>query len=459
VKIIATAILGLILVAVIALFAMSAHTTLALTPAVTSIGISTPVSVKALNPHGERRVTAYIEQNGSRYPVFEKSDPATRLFWQRNAPARLYMFDAGKTKAPNLKEGKARLVVEAVSNDFRGSTDTAAYDMNVVLAAPRVIPDGSQHYINQAGMELVTFTPSGSWSEAGVRVGKYNFRSFPLPGHPDERFSMFAYAWDLPPDITPLVYARNSAGTEATAHFWFKLFPKKFRTRDFPIDDALMEKLVNSVDPTGQLVPGPDLVTRFLKINGEMRAKNNQQLADLRFKTEEKILWNGPFIHWGKEEADFADARNYIYHGKQIDHQVHLGFDLSDVTNGPVQAANDGRVVWASDLGIYGNCIVVDHGYALQSIYGHLKEIDVKVGDMVKKGQKMGIAGQTGLAGGVHVHFSMQIDGVQVNPREWWDEHWIHDRILSKLAPEKAAAEPATTVAKAQSRGARKHRR
>jgi murein DD-endopeptidase MepM/ murein hydrolase activator NlpD len=52
---------------------------------------------------------------------------------------------------------------------------------------------------------------------------------------------------------------------------------------------------------------------------------------------------------------------------------------------------------------------------------------------MVKRGQKMGIAGETGLAGGVHVHFSMQIDGVQVNPREWWDEHWIHDRIMSKL--------------------------
>jgi murein DD-endopeptidase MepM/ murein hydrolase activator NlpD len=90
-------------------------------------------------------------------------------------------------------------------------------------------------------------------------------------------------------------------------------------------------------------------------------------------------------------------------------------------------------VVWGADLGIYGNCIVVDHGYGLQSIYGHLREIDVKPGDMVKKGQKMGIAGQTGLAGGVHVHFSMQIDGVQTNPREWWDEHWIKDRVLSKL--------------------------
>jgi murein DD-endopeptidase MepM/ murein hydrolase activator NlpD len=272
---------------------------------------------------------------------------------------------------------------------------------------------------------------------------------------------MFAYPWDLPPDVTPLVYARNQAGTEATAHFFFKLFPKKFRVRDFPVEDALMEKLVNSVDPTGQLAPGPDLLSRFLKINGEMRRQNNKQLADLRFKTEEKILWHGAFIHWGKEEADFADVRNYMYHGKKVDQQVHLGFDLSDNANTPVRAANDGRVVWASNLGIYGNCIVLDHGYALQSIYGHLRQIDVKVGDMVQRGQTMGFEGQTGLAGGVHLHFSMQIDGVQTNPREWWDEHWIKDRILSKLDPGHAetAAAPAAARVQPVAHKVRKRRR
>ena len=440
---------AVIVLAIIVLVAMSASPVVTMNPEVKSIGINTPVTANIADPHGVRRISAWVEQGGARYPVFEETAPSRRLFWSRNQAPRSVTFEAGKNKAPNLQPGKARLVVEAVSNDFRGSSGVAAADVDVVLAPPRVIPDDLQHYINQGGMELVTFNVSGSWSEAGVKVGKYTFRSFPLPGRgPNERFAMFGYPWDLPADATPLVYARNPAGTEATGHFWFKLFPKKFRVRDFPVDDALMEKLVTSVDPTGQLAPGPDLLSRFLKINGELRRKNNQQMFDLRLKTEEKILWSGPFIHYGKEEADFADVRNYIYHGKKVDQQVHLGFDLSDVQNAPVNAANDGRVAWASDLGIYGNCVVLDHGYALQSIYGHMRQIDVKVGDLVKKGQKMGIAGQTGLAGGVHVHFSMQIDGVQTNPREWWDEHWIHDRILSKLEPgaagaPHAAAEPA----------------
>jgi murein DD-endopeptidase MepM/ murein hydrolase activator NlpD len=440
VKVILIVIPVLLIAGVIALFAMSGQSVVALDPAVSSIGVSTPVSVKVTNPHGVRQVRAFVEQEGGRVQLFETTAPATRLWWKRAEAPRTFSFEAGKNKAPNLKEGKARLIVEAVSNDLRGRTDSTAAEVTVVLAPPRVIADDLQHYINQGGMELVTFSASGSWNEAGARTGKYSFRSFPLPGKsPDQRFAMFAYPWDLAEDVVPAVYARNAAGTEATGKFWFKLFPKKFRVRDFEIDDALMDKLVNSVDPTGQLAPGPDLLSRFLKINGELRRKNNQTLADLRLKTEEKILWNGPFIHYGQEEANFADVRNYVYHGKKVDQQTHLGFDLSDVQNAPVNAANDGRVVFADNLGIYGNCIVVDHGYGLQSIYGHLRQIDSKPGDMVAKGQKMGVAGQTGLAGGVHLHFSMQIDGVQVNPREWWDEHWIQDRVLSKLAPERIA--------------------
>ena len=426
----------LVVAAVATLFFLSATPAVRMEPAVENIGVSTPVRVEASGPHGVRRVVARVEQNGQQYPVLDQSFPSHRLFFFGKAAPVSVNFDAGKNKVSALSEGKARIVIEAVSNDLAGRTATLSRDVNVVLAPPRVVADEFQHYINQGGMELVTFTPSGSWSEAGVKVGKYSFRSFPLPGGgAAARFAMFAYPWDLGEDVAPAVFARNVAGTEATGRFWFKLFPKKFRVRDLEINDAFMDKVVNQIDPGGQLAPGPDLLARFLKINGELRRKNNQQLSDLRLKTEEKILWHGPFIHWGKEESYFADVRNYIYKGQKVDRQVHLGFDLSDTQNAPVKVANDGRVVYAADLGIYGNCVVVDHGYALQSIYGHMNRIDVKVGDMVTKGSSLGVAGSTGLAGGVHVHFSMQIDGTQANPKEWWDEHWIKDRVLSKIGP------------------------
>ena len=415
------------------LLVLSAKPMLELDPALTSIGSATPVKVRVTDPHGVRNISAWVEQNGTRYEVFNTTSPSTRLFFFKGRKPEDVTFNAGTKNAPSLKDGKAQLIIEATSNDLRGATVSAVRDVNVITRPPTITADGAQHYINQGGCELVTFTVDGFWTDAGEKSGSYTFRSFPVPGKENERFSLFAFPWDLPPMTTPVVYATNPAGNEAVGHFWFKVFPKKFRKRDLEIDDAFLNKVVPEIDPGGS----GDLVSRFLKINGEMRRENNKTLADLRNKTEQRFLWSGPFLRMNaKWESAFADDRTYIYHGKKIDEQVHLGFDLSNVRNTPIPAANDGKVVFADRLGIYGNCIVVDHGYGLQSIYGHLNKIEVKPGDMVKKGQIMGLSGATGLAGGDHLHFSMQVDGVQINPIEWWDEHWIHDRILSKITPQ-----------------------
>jgi murein DD-endopeptidase MepM/ murein hydrolase activator NlpD len=100
----------------------------------------------------------------------------------------------------------------------------------------------------------------------------------------------------------------------------------------------------------------------------------------------------------------------------------------------PIASAHRGRVVHAGYLGIYGNCVIVDHGLGVQSLYAHLSSIEVAVGDMVEKAQTLGRSGQTGLAGGDHLHFTMLVGGQQVNPIEWWDPQWMQDRVLRKVA-------------------------
>jgi murein DD-endopeptidase MepM/ murein hydrolase activator NlpD len=128
---------------------------------------------------------------------------------------------------------------------------------------------------------------------------------------------------------------------------------------------------------------------------------------------------------------------------------VHLGFDLAVTANVPVLAANDGRVVHADFLGIYGNCVIVDHGFGVQSLYGHLSSLDVKAGDMVRKAQPLGRSGMTGLAGGDHLHFTMLVDGRPVNSVEWWDAHWMEDRVLRKIRDAAPAAAPAPSAKEA----------
>ena len=148
------------------------------------------------------------------------------------------------------------------------------------------------------------------------------------------------------------------------------------------------------------------------------------------------MLWKDAFQPLGNAsvEAGFADNRTYVYLGEEIDRQVHLGFDLAVTQRIPVLAANTGVVVYAADLGIYGNCVIVDHGLGVQSLYAHLSSIDVKEGARVEKGHVLGRSGTTGLAGGDHLHFTMLVNGQPVNPVEWWDPKWMQDRVLRKVA-------------------------
>ncbi len=420
---------------VVLLVALSNTPVVRLDASAITIGRATPLGIEVSDPHGVRQLTVSIEQNGVTYRADEITQPARRIFWRHGVSDSVLNVVTGTKSIPQLKDGKARLIIDAASDDFLGKTRRLERDVTVVTQPPTLTVDSDEHYLYLGMADLVTFNVGGYWTEAGVRVGNETFRGWPMPDGKPGLFSLFAFAWNMPAGTAPLVYATNPAGNEVTAPMAFQ-FPKKeqpkYRVRDLQLDDHFMEKVTNELDPNGT----GDLVARFVKINGEMRRANNKTLSDLRLKTEPRFLWSEPFLqqHNSKVESSFADVRTYIYHGKKIDQQVHLGYDLSITQHVGVEASNDGRVIYAAPLGIYGNCIVLDHGYGLQTIYGHLSEIAVHEGDMVKRGQIMGKSGQTGMAGGDHIHFSMQLEGVQIDPKEWWDSHWIKDHIAKRVS-------------------------
>jgi murein DD-endopeptidase MepM/ murein hydrolase activator NlpD len=92
-------------------------------------------------------------------------------------------------------------------------------------------------------------------------------------------------------------------------------------------------------------------------------------------------------------------------------------------------------VVFAEDLGIYGLCVLVDHGLGLSSLYAHLSEIEVEPGDDIEGGAILGHSGATGLAGGDHLHFAVLVGETYVNPMEWWDPKWVRSHIDVRLRP------------------------
>ncbi len=418
--------LVLIVAAIVFVVVRSPKPSVELSSSANVIGQATPVTVHVKSRRGIRKLDAFVEQNGATYPVsVGEQVPAG------DTTLNLTVGTAGISK---LQDGKAKVIVEVTGNGPLRPSARAERDFDVITRPPMVSVDSDTHYLYLGMADLATFNVSGTYKEAGVRVGDQKFRAWPMPGGKPGMFSLFAFAWNMPSGTIPMVYASNGAGNDVTSPIAFQ-FPKKeqpkYSIHDLKLDDRFIQKVVGELDPNGS----GDLVSRFVKINSEMRRANNKTLSDLRLKTADHFLWSKPFLRQpgASTEATFADTRNYIYNGQKIDQQTHLGYDLAVTANVGVQASNDGKVVYAAPLGIYGNCIVVDHGYGLQTIYGHLSRIDVKEGDMVKLGQVMGLSGMTGMAGGDHIHYAMQLDGVQIDPKALWDAHWIKDHIVKRV--------------------------
>jgi murein DD-endopeptidase MepM/ murein hydrolase activator NlpD len=393
-------------------------------------------------------LTVQLEQDGRSVPLFRLEAPGSASITEP-APDQLRITrPLGKPQVPELQSGAARIVVSASRQSFlnlRTVTTSASKDIQVRLEPPLVSVSSTHHYVNHGGSEMVVYRATPPDVVSGVRVGDVEFPGYPASGagianaDPALKVAFFALLHDQDLTTPIAVFARDEAGNQASAPFVDRVFPKPFRKSRIAIDDRFLERVVPPIlqqSPELKLSGAPgDLLAGFLQINGELRRANAEQIGRTTGATTPSRLWSGPFVQLGNSqvEAGFADHRTYVYNGKDVDQQVHLGFDLAVTAAVPIASANAGRVVHAGWLGIYGNCVIVDHGLGVASLYAHLSSIDVKAGDPVAKGQLVGRSGMTGLAGGDHLHFSMLVNGQPVNPVEWWDPHWVDDRVERKL--------------------------
>jgi hypothetical protein len=314
----------------------------------------------------------------------------------------------------------------------------------VRLTPPQVAALSQFHYVNHGGSEVVVYRVNPAAAESGVRVGDIEYRGFPASGagvenaDPALRVAFFALLWDQDVATRITLYARDDLGNESTGAFDYRVFPKVFRKSRIDLDDPFLGRVVPAIlqnSPELAVADPTNLLEAYLAINRELRRRNSETIGSFAAHTAPEILWRGTFKQLINTavEAGFADQRTYVYRGQEVDHQVHLGFDLASTIAAPVHAANRGRVVHAGWLGIYGNCVILDHGMGLQSLYAHLSQIDVAPGDLVEMDQALGRSGATGLAGGDHLHFTMLLGGHAVTPIDWWSAQWVQDRVTRKL--------------------------
>lgn len=367
-----------------------------------------------------------------------------------------------------LRDGQFSLIVNSADASFagfgQGNSTTREFTLTMDTTPPKVAFKTEYPYVRRGGSGCVSYTVSRDVDATGVQVGDLYF-----PGYKQENgefICFFAFPYFLEgSDYQPDLVVTDLAGNKSVTRLPVYRVKHRFKTDTVRINDRFFDMKLPEFKAFYPDITDP--LTLFNKVNGELRHSNAKKLLELGQKSSAKALWNDSFMPLPNAavKAGFAEHRSYLYNEvKQDVEATHLGLDLASIARSPVPAGNDGVVVFADYLGIYGNLVVLDHGLGLQSLYSHMSEISVKVGDDVTRGQTLGRTGATGMAVGDHLHFGILISGFEVSPIEWLDRKWIKDNITDRLQAagltspalvEKAAeAQPDQPAAKATAKQA-----
>jgi murein DD-endopeptidase MepM/ murein hydrolase activator NlpD len=346
-------------------------------------------------------------------------------------------------KALKLGEGRATLVVSARDWSWRGSLTGNLGEFEIPIeidtTPPRIEPMGGIVYIYRGGSGAMTYRVRAGAERDGIRVGERFYRGYPIPGtsaDDGDRIALFAIAVDSAANPRVVLEAADAAGNIATARPPVKVFDRKFSKEQLNLSARFFANVIPDLaERLG--VTAPDNVAAFQIINRDIRAKNEEQIQREIQPSADAPAWSGAFHQLvnSKVMSHFAEQRSYFSEGRPISEATHYGFDLASRSQTPILAANAGRVLYADELGIYGNCILIDHGMGLVSLYAHLSSMDVAPGDVVEQDQMLGRSGATGLAGGDHLHFAILVGGTYVDPLEWWDPRWVKTHVQARLEP------------------------
>ena len=404
-----------------------------LTPDADVVGAAAPLEIVVSDRGtGLKSVTATLSSGGSEHTL------ATEQYAEPVSEKKIAVVLSSKLKG--VKEGPAVLRVSARDRSWwslaSGNETVFEKKFTIDITPPTLELIADDRYVNFGGTAVIVYKPSADTATSGVRIGDYFFPGYPgqIKAQPDHFIALFAHPYDSLPDARAALVATDKAGNTREMRLVYELKNVKYRKSTIPISDSFIQsKVAPLLNDVGARQGSPKEI--FLLVNKKLRKENDDRITAITRKSAPSILWKGAFMQLSnsKVEANFADARTYVYNGEAIDNAYHLGYDLSVTRQYPVEAANSGAVAFVGDLGIYGNTVILDHGLGLFTLYSHLSSIDVKVGEPIKQLQVLGKTGETGLAAGDHLHYGVYLNGVPILPVEWWDQKWIKDNIEPKL--------------------------
>jgi murein DD-endopeptidase MepM/ murein hydrolase activator NlpD len=380
---------------------------------------------------GLRSVTVAITQN-NKTSIISSAD-----FPQSGTKKKLLPVTIDATGL-KLVEGPATLTVSATDYSIWKNQTVVSRQVTIDLMPPQItLLFNLTNNINPGGTGLVLYRTSKPTPVSGVQAENRFYPGYAttISGKPCT-VAYFPLSMQARNGHTAIrVMARDAAGNTSSVAIPALILDKKFRKDSVNLSDTFLQKIseFQQIDPE---LRGKQPVDVFMAVNTKMRDDNFKTIQSVCQKSEPRQLWEGTFLRMKNASpmAMYGDSRTYMYNGKSIGESIHMGVDLASTAHAGIEASNHGTVVFTGPLGIYGNAVIIDHGFGIFSLYAHLSSIGTKTGQSVKKGDILGQSGMTGLAGGDHLHFSIIVGGEFVNPVEWWDPHWIADNVNKKLA-------------------------
>ncbi len=425
---------------------------IAVAPAVDTLGAA-PLEI-AISDKGTglKSVSATLTQGGTEVGL------AAEQFAE---PAKQKKIEVALARVAGVKEGPAVLrIVARDASLFGGNEAVLQKEVTIDVTPPTVELVADDRYVNFGGVGVIVYKASPDTASSGVKIGRHFFPGFAgqIKDRPDQLLAFFAHPYDTAPEERPTLVVTDRAGNAREMRLAYELKSVNYRKSTLPVSEGFLQnKVAPLLDDAGARQGAAKDV--FVAVNRMLRKENEDRIEAITRQATPSMLWKDAFAQLSnsKVEANFADQRTYTFNGEVIDTAYHLGYDLSVTKHYPIEASNSGTVAFTGDLGIYGNTVILDHGLGLFSLYSHLSSVDVKTGDSVARRQILGKTGETGLAGGDHLHFGIYLAGVAVLPVEWWDQKWIDDNVTPKLegrGGEEAAQARPPAKAKAKSAGA-----
>lgn len=333
-----------------------------------------------------------------------------------------------------LHDGPATVKITATDHSLFKNQAILSQTVKIDTIPPQIFLLKNTTYLNQGGTGFVSYQLSKAAASTGVYINNVFIPAHAiLADNKSTYITYFAVPIDANKDkIRIMVFARDDAGNETNIALPCEIKTKKFRADKMNLDEKFLQQKMPEFQAMIPSLQGKTPLEVFTYINSQMRNDNFLTIQKICQKSSPKELWEGVFLRMknGAPMALFGDKRTYMVGKKAVGESLHTGVDLASNARAVIEASNKGIVVFTGALGIYGNAVIIDHGLGLFSLYGHMSSIDTTVGKNVAKGEKIGLSGTSGLAGGDHLHFSLIVGGQFVNPQEWWDPHWIKDNIV-----------------------------